>query len=118
MWLFQQIDGAEPLAENAATTRTAERIKHIVSNNWDDDAAEIIAANIDSLAARVEVLMCHRRELTEALHRTRDERDTLKNDIDRLQRELAEARAYISTVIDAPGREGRYATFHEETGPP
>ena len=31
-----------------------------------------------------------------------DERDTMRADIDRLQRDLAEARAFISTIIDAP----------------
>lgn len=43
------------------------------------------------------------KKFREEIARRIDERDTMHATVDRLQRELAEARAFISTIIDAPG---------------
>ena len=62
------------MTQTTDETTTVSRISRIIARTWSWDAANKIAKEIDGLHAT----------------------------IDRLQRELAEARAYISTIIDAP----------------
>ena len=66
---------------------------------WWHEEAGTIAAEINAMVDR-----CH---ATEAAMATQTRQvSELRATIDRLQRELAEARAYISTIIDAPGEGG------------
>ena len=80
-------------------TSTKERIATLMTTNIDGDSggalvghlavAEIIAAEIDSLAERNAFLLASA--------------EAAQANLAACRRELAEARAFISTVVDAPG---------------
>ena len=86
---------------------TAERIQREIDQYYGHgpNAPETSPLSRD-IAARINAMIdrCH---ATEAAMATQTRQVTeLRATIDRLQRELAEARAYISTIIDAPGEGG------------
>lgn len=57
---------------------------------------------IVNLMRDIERLTAQRNQAESERDMWRTEKDAREAKIDRLQRELAEARAYISTIIDAP----------------